>query len=284
MGRVTPQPVVDLRRQPVDDVLDRVEQGLGTRLERSTMVRKRRSVGVRTERDTWVRVERRAAGRIDGQGWNGTEAAAALTGVAMPQWLAGLAWRAPDGSAVWRADETTLLPDAPVKPAGGTLTAAPTLPDSWWRTLNSSLDALARAATTRVATPDTVTITQEGVTSLITDAFGAAVDTTVERWHPAHADLNWANVTGPTCCLFDWEDWGAAPRGLDAASLWAASLAVPELAGRVRYERRADLGSRDGRLMMLFACAKIAGPYADVADPKLEPARTAARQLIAELR
>ncbi|MFE7119031.1 hypothetical protein ACFU99_26795 [Streptomyces sp. NPDC057654] len=283
MGRVTTQLVVDLRRQPVDDVLNRVEQGFGTRLKRSTMVRKRRSVGVRTDRGTWVRVERRAAGRIDGQGWNGTEVADSLTGIAMPQWLAGLAWRAPDGTAVWRADETTLLPDVPVRPEGGTITVAPELADSWWRTLNSSLDALARAKTTRVATPDTVTITQEGITSLITHVFGAVVDTAVDRWHPAHADLNWANVTGPTCCIFDWEDWGAAPRGLDAASLWAASLAVPDLAERVRNERRADLESRDGRLMMLFACAKIAGPCADAADPKLEPARTAARQLIAGL-
>ncbi|WP_075029131.1 hypothetical protein [Streptomyces mirabilis] len=28
---------------------------------------------------------------------------------------------------------------------------------------------------------------------------------------------NEANVTAPEFCLFDWEDWGLAPRGLDAA-------------------------------------------------------------------
>ncbi|MFF4412397.1 hypothetical protein ACFYY8_07670 [Streptosporangium sp. NPDC001559] len=48
--------------------------------------------------------------------------------------------------------------------------------------------------------------------------------------------------------MFDWEDWGMAPYGLDAASLWGASLAVPALADRVRSERRDDLESRDGKL------------------------------------
>ncbi|KOT79188.1 hypothetical protein ADK70_31335, partial [Streptomyces rimosus subsp. pseudoverticillatus] len=286
IGQVTTPLVVDLRRQPADGILDRIEQALGTRLDRSTVVRKRRSLGARTDRDTWVRAERRPVTRLDGQGWNGIETAAeVLTGVAMPRWLAGVAWRDPDSTAVWRADETTLLPEAPVKPGGGTVTADPGLPDAWWRTLNASLDALAAASTTRVATPDTVTITRNGITDLITDAFGEVGDTTVARWHPAHADLNWANITGPAhCWIFAWEDWGMAPRGLDAASLWAASLAVPDLAERVRYERREDLASRDGRLMMLFCCAKIAGAYADRADSKLEPARTAARQLITELR
>ncbi|MEU7160560.1 hypothetical protein AB0A98_29630 [Streptomyces chrestomyceticus] len=222
---------------------------------------------------------------LDGQDWNGTEAAAVLAGVAMPRWLAGVAWRDADGVAVWRADETTLLPETPVKPGGGTVTIDPGLPDAWWRTLNASLDALAGASTTRVATPDTVPITQDGVTSLLAGVFGEVGDTSVACWRPAHANLNWANVTGPReCCVFDWEDWGLAPRGLDAASLWAASLAVPDLTERVLYERRENLGSRDGKLMMLFACAKITGPYADQADPKLAPARTAAQRLLPELR
>lgn len=106
--------------------------------------------------------------------------------------------------------------------------------------LNGSLDALAGQITTRIATPDTVTITQARVTQEITSTFGD-LDTTLADWRPAHADLNWANVTGPMFCLFDWEDWGMAPRGLDAASLWGNSLAVPGLGERVWRERREDL-------------------------------------------
>lgn len=74
------------------------------------------------------------------------------------------------------------------------------------------------------------------------------------------------------------------PRGLDSASLWAQSLAVPELAERVRRERDSVLGGRDGKVMALFSCAKIAGPYAHPDDPRLRPARLAAEKLMAELR
>ncbi len=154
----------------------------------------------------------------------------------------------------------------------------------WWQAFNASLDALAAQDTHRIATPDTVTITQELVTEAIRSLSPAnGLDTTVKRWVPAHADLNWANMTAPTFSLFDWEDWGNAPRGLDAASLWASSLAVPALADRVRRERRHDFESRDGKLMTLFVCSKMLGPDAHPQDPRLEPARRTAEQVIRQL-
>lgn len=149
--------------------------------------------------------------------------------------------------------------------------------------MNESLDALAAQHTRRIATPDTVTITQSLVTESIRTAFSCDFDTTVEQWVPAHADLNWANATGPTFTLFDWEDWGNAPRGLDSASLWGNSLAVPALADRVRDERRRDFESRDGKLMTLFVCAKILGPDAHPEDPRLVPARDMAARIVDEL-
>ncbi|MFF7367154.1 hypothetical protein [Streptomyces tricolor] len=48
-----------------------------------------------------------------------------------------------------------------------------------------------------MATPDTAAITQDFVTESIRAVFGDDFDTTVERWVPAHADLNWANATAP---------------------------------------------------------------------------------------
>ncbi len=245
------------------------------------MLRKRRSVGARTDRDTWVRIERRRLDRIDGQGWNGTECAATLTAIDKPTWCAGLAWRDTSSAAMWRADETSLLPGNPV--GTSVLAADPDLPEIWWQALNSSLDALAGQHTTRIATPDTVTITQAVVTETIRTAFPSIFETTITQWAPAHADLNWANVTGPRFCLFDWEDWGNAPRGLDSASLWANSLAVPALADRVRRERRDELESRDGRLMTLFACSKITGPDAHPEDPRVQPARHMAARIMEEL-
>ncbi|MEV6976928.1 hypothetical protein [Kitasatospora sp. NPDC093806] len=270
--------VVDLRKAPVDHVLDRVEQRLGTGLDRAGLVRKRRSIGVRTDRDTWVRVERRPWTRAREQGWAGTETAAVLTGVAMPRWVGSAAWRDTGEGAIWRVDETSLLPAPPVGTA--VLATGPELSDSWWKALNASLDALAAQPTGRVATPDTEPITQQLVDHVIRTAFPAAMNTRVISWSPAHADLNWANVTGPEFCVFDWEDWGTAPHGLDSASLLAASLAVPALADRVRRERRADLESRDGMVMRLFVLAKIAGSHAHPDDPRVVPARVEAEQLI----
>lgn len=77
---------VDLRVQPVDEVLDRVGQCLQVTILPDSVIRKRRTVGVRTHRDTWVRVERRALDKITEQGWNGTECAAHLNDVAQPDW------------------------------------------------------------------------------------------------------------------------------------------------------------------------------------------------------
>ncbi|MFE0464082.1 hypothetical protein ACFW1A_32990 [Kitasatospora sp. NPDC058965] len=272
--------MTDLRQVPVDQVLERVGTALGTQLDPATVVRKRRSVGARTERGTWVRIERRGLDRIGTQGGNGTPSAEALSGIAKPAWLAGVAWRDEVEPVMWRADETRLLPSAPVGSA--VVADDPALPSSWWAELNTSLDALARQRTNRIATPDTETITQELVTRMIHQVF-PLVDPTVSEWCPAHADLNWANVTAPEFCIFDWEDWGMAPRGLDAATLWAASLAVPALADRVRVERSGDFASRDGKLMTLFVAAKILGPYAHPEDPRLDGARALSEQVVKEL-
>ncbi|MFF1280612.1 hypothetical protein ACFVY4_07490 [Streptomyces sp. NPDC058299] len=272
---------VDLRVEPVDDVLEHVERSLQMQLLRDTVVCKRRSVGARTDRGTWVRVERRSFDRIGAQGWNGTEAAAVLHGVSMPKWYAGLAWRERDEPVMWRADEMVLVTAPPVGQAALVI-EDPQLSDGWWAALNASLDALAAQRTHRLATPDTETATQELVTGTIRAVF-PEVDATVDEWTPAHADLTWANVTGPEFCIIDWEDWGMAPRGLDAATLWGNSLAVPALAQRVWAERRPDLESRSGRLMALFFCAKVVGPHAHPQDPRLEPARKEAARLIAEL-
>ncbi|MFJ8151198.1 hypothetical protein [Streptomyces sp. NPDC094468] len=272
---------VDLRVEAVDDVLEHVERSLQMQLVRDTVVCKRRSVGARTDRGTWVRVERRSFDRIGAQGWNGTEAAAVLHGVSMPKWYAGLAWRERDEPVMWRADEMALVTAPPVGQAALVI-EDPQLSDGWWAALNASLDALAAQRTHRIATPDTKMATQELVTGTIRAVF-PEVDATVDEWTPAHADLTWANVTGPEFCIIDWEDWGMAPRGLDAATLWGNSLAVPALAQRVWAERRPDLESRSGRLMALFFCAKVVGPHAHPQDPRLEPARKEAARLIAEL-
>ncbi|MGB8201807.1 MAG: hypothetical protein WCF33_19305 [Pseudonocardiaceae bacterium] len=217
---------MDLRTQPWENVVDRVERCLGVRLDREAAVVKRRSVGARTDRDTWIRLEARPFSKLTGQG-SGVKGAAGLPRtVAKPEWYQGLSWQVPEQGVLWRADETELVTTPPIKP-GGILRSDPGLGPAWWVTLDRSLAALEAHTTTRVATPDTVPISQERVTTTIECVFAGRVETTVTEWAAAHADLAWANLTAPECWLLDWEDRGVAPRGWDAATLWGHSLAVP---------------------------------------------------------
>jgi hypothetical protein len=247
------------------------------------MVRKRRTVGLPTGRDTWVRIERRSAERVPVWGWNGTETAERLTGIAKPRWLGSLVWPDPgDPSVWWRADETALLPDAPVIPAG-VLTDDPRLPESWWAQFHASLDAMSALdtaeTTVRVAVSDTVPVTVRHVAEVIASICDA--EPRIRRWAVAHADLGWPNITGPACCLFDWEDWGAAPAGMDAACLWAASLAVPSLADRIHSERP-ELADPTGVTMMLYYAAKLLCD-GHPEDPRMPLARQEAKRLVAQL-
>lgn len=267
----------DLRKVPFRDAAERVQQALAVTLDLDGAVVKRRSVGAKTDRGTWVRLELRGLERLDGQGW-GLEAAAVLHDVPVPAWHAGISWFDSDRNAMWRADETEFTEQAPV----GRAAAASSLPESWWRSLRTALEALARRNVSRQATPDCEPITQERVTAGIEKVFPGRVATLISAWTPAHADFNWSNVTGPELRILDWEDWGMAPRGTDAARLWFASLAEPALAENIRKHLATTLESRDGRIMALFECAGWLA-YASDSEPRTAPARAEAERLITEL-
>ncbi|MEV1116148.1 hypothetical protein AB0I91_13835 [Actinosynnema sp. NPDC049800] len=271
----------DLRKTPTAAVVARVQQTLAVDFDLASEVRKRRSLGYATTRGTWVRIEVKDLARMNGQGW-GLEQAAVLQGVAMPAWLQGVSWIDHDLGVMWRADETELITDQPIK-AGGTLKQNPDLPESWWETFGSSMQALAAHTTTRTATPHLHPVTQERVTTTIHKLF-PAVDTSVTEWRAAHADLAWANLTAPNCYLLDWEDWGMAPRGWDAANLWASSFAVPELAECVFEALHDDLHSRTGKLAQLYHCAEILSYPPGYADELVPLAGDNAERLLSDLR
>ncbi|MGH3550568.1 MAG: hypothetical protein ACRDQU_21105 [Pseudonocardiaceae bacterium] len=260
-------------------MIAQVERRLGVRLDWEAAVVKRRSIGARTDRHTWVRIEARPLATLAGQG-SGVEGTASLPiAVARPQWYQGLSWQAREHGLLWRADETELVTASPIKP-GGVLVTDPGLTEAWWTTMTRSLSVLAAQSTIRAATPHTVPICQQRVTATIEGVFASRVETTVTEWAVAHADLAWANVTAPECWLLDWEDWGLAPRGWDAATLWGNSLAVPTLAARLQRAYQADLGSRSGLLSQLFFCVEIIAAGDCYAGPLAEPARREATRLI----
>jgi hypothetical protein len=62
---------------------------------------------------------------------------------------------------------------------------------------------------------------------------------------------------GPDFGLLDWEQWGRAPAGTDAATLLADSLVVPELAERVRDVFGDVLDSDAGQLAQLYVAARV---------------------------
>ncbi|WP_344971726.1 aminoglycoside phosphotransferase [Salinactinospora qingdaonensis] len=269
-----------MRTQIPEDVLDLVQRWLGLRLERDTAAygNTGTTAGFRSDAGTWVRLQRRSVFSMNGQSWTGAECASVLQGVAKPELLRSVRWRDDDREAVWRADEMTLVDSAVISP-NGSVTADPQLPDAWWSGLATSLAALSRHETERVG------MRQEHVTRRIREVFGDGIETTIDEWRTAHADLHWGNLTAPTCHLLDWEDWGSGPRGLDAATLWGFSLGVPSLADRIQHEFSDELQSRSGTIAMLLFCANAlrAATRTGRSMPFTEPARTAASGLMTQL-
>ena len=143
------------------------------------------------------------------------------------------------------------------------------------------MDGISRSRTTRRATPDCEPINHERVVGAIAKVFPGVSGIELDEWSPAHADLGWPNLTAPNLWILDWEDYGLAPRGLDAASLWAGSLTAPALAAQVRNCLRTDLESRSGRVMRLFKCAELLA-WADEREPLCRPMRIEAEELLAE--
>ncbi|WP_259408410.1 hypothetical protein [Streptomyces akebiae] len=100
------------------------------------------------------------------------------------------------------------------------------LPDSWWEDLAGTLEKVAAADTDRVA------VRQQYMDRAIPEFVGIPAPAVI-RWTAAHSDLHWANVTAPLRIL-DWEGWGRAPEGFDAATLYAYTLLQENVAARVR--------------------------------------------------
>ena len=275
--------ITDLRSATVEGVLDHVEIALGVSLDRGTATYgwQGKTAGFATTAapPTWARLAGRPVDEINERTWTGEECASVLAGVAKPALLRSLRWLDAERAMVWRVDELTYA-RSPLISATPEITSAPDLPDTWWTELKTSLAALAMHRTVRVGAR------QDLVNRRVAELAGPDVDPTVDEWATAHADLHWANLTGPHCEILDWEGWGTGPRGLDAATLWGYSLLVPEVAERVQTEFAADLATRSGRLAQLFTCAELLRMIVNHGDhPELkEPLTLAASPLADQLR
>ncbi|MER5632204.1 hypothetical protein [Streptomyces nitrosporeus] len=86
---------------------------------------------------------------------------------------------------------------------------------------------------------------------------GPDAPTEPPSWTTAHGDVQWSNLAGPTLQILDWERWGRAPEGYDAAVLYVSSLAVPALAKRVLDTFSTVLNSPSGRFSQLYAASEF---------------------------
>ncbi|MFI0915384.1 hypothetical protein [Streptomyces abikoensis] len=165
--------------------------------------------------------------------------------------MATATWHDADRDVVWRADEMTLV-SSPAISQHADLPQDAELPERRWSDLHAALGSLADHGTSRVC------VTQAHLPSRIREVYGDTLDTTITDWTCAHGDVGYANLCGPSLAILDWEEWGMAPVGWDAACLWSASLTVPTVADRVLDLFSDVLNTRSGQLSRLLLCANAA--------------------------
>ncbi|MDA8371710.1 MAG: phosphotransferase [Nocardiopsaceae bacterium] len=200
----------------------------------------------------WLRVM--SAPHPGGKVWEGTSLADALLGgdVPRPRLLAEYTWgETPAFQALlWERMPGTVVSTTPA------LTTPANNDARWWHDLRRALTALQAAP----APQDRQVFTQAFIHRIpdhIPEIAEAGVDLNVRTWVASHGDLHWANLTRDPLMVLDWEGWGLAPLGYDAAVLHAYALAEPETAAEVREAFADVLNTGAGRLAHLVICAEI---------------------------
>lgn len=209
----------------------------------------------------WLRLlavpEQKAGGKL----WEGTErAATAFRGVRKPP-LHGLHDWAADGYA-YRAELTGYV-DEPLLSPDPVVRDELDLRDAWFDAVRTSLTAIAATPTDRTA------VRQEWINRAVPEYTGQPAPV-IDEWTCAHGDFHAANLTSGATIL-DWEGWGLAPRGYDAALLFAYTQLAPRTAARIRHELSAFLNGAAGRAALLIVCAELLQSASRGDHPDLAP-------------
>nr|WP_239645981.1 phosphotransferase [Nocardiopsis valliformis] len=218
------------------------------------------------ELPAWLRLM--VAPRPEGKIWEGAALADTLLGEAVPRpvMLGEHAWQEEQGA--FQATLWTRLRGQVLSPTPDLSDAAP-VDDQWWQELRSCIEEV-RA--TPVPTGREV-MTQAYINRIprfIPALAGEGL--TVHRWEAAHGDLNWANLTREPLEVIDWEGWGNAPAGYDAAVLLAYALPAPATVAKVREVFDDVLNTDHGRLAQLVICAEtIQASERDDVHARLRP-------------
>lgn len=195
----------------------------------------------------WLRAGYADPSVVDIHVWSGPLEAPQIPGINRPAVLRHYDWV--DAGLIWRA----LLMRRACSAASTTPDLKTALPVTaqWLGNLRRSLVALAGVSTPRV------TVKPRLVDYRINQIFGPGIDGRVERWMVSHGDLHWANVGWPDPIILDWEHWGRAPAGMDAAALMVLAGHQPKVAAAVAETFADLLRTRDGLIATLYVCADL---------------------------
>ncbi|MGH3911944.1 MAG: hypothetical protein ACRDTC_00830 [Pseudonocardiaceae bacterium] len=220
---------------------------------------------IATDGSAWLRVASAPTGHVARIFWEGSlDAEKAIPALVPRPRLRGSHDWSHDGWE-YRAELYDRVADHPVATSPTSLTE-PDLPSTWWATLRTTLDDIATVPTRRF------TVFPRYLDRAMPHLLGTPVDTTVASWSTAHGDFHFANLCAPTLHILDWEGWGLAPSGYDAAVLHSHSLLLPRLAARVRTEFALLLDTPTGRFAELVAITELLhsttrGNHLDLAEP-----------------
>ncbi|GHC88260.1 hypothetical protein GCM10007079_33070 [Nocardiopsis terrae] len=143
-----------------------------------------------------------------------------------------------------------------------TLATDPGVDEEWWADLRATHDTIrATSAAGRSRSPKHVARWVHKV--------APALDTSGIVWESAHGDWHWANLLAPRLVVLDWEGFGLAPAGFDAACLLTYSLTHPPTADRVRVDFADELAGDSGLLAQVYAASWISSAIEEGFHPEL---------------
>ncbi|MGW8765928.1 hypothetical protein ACWGN5_25865 [Streptomyces sp. NPDC055815] len=211
-----------------------------------------RTLGRRTDHPLhgacWLRLQTAPDGKEGGRTWTGQEQAALLFPTVRKPTLHAIHDATTDAHA-YRAELTTFVDEPVLSPSGPVLHDELDLPDTWFKKIREDLGAVAATATDRVS------VRQQWIDRAVPQFTGRPAPQ-ITDWTCAHGDLHTANLTAGATIL-DWEGFGLAPRGWDAALLYSYALLAPATAARIREAFADILDTHTGRTALLVVAADL---------------------------
>ncbi|MFI2363041.1 phosphotransferase [Promicromonospora sp. NPDC019610] len=228
-----------------------------------------RTIAARVSGPAWLRLTTEQPRWTDKDTmWDGIAAATGepFDDIPMPRHVRSVIWT--DDGLVVRADLLTYVGQHAIG-KGLVLDREVDLGDHWWQALQTGLEPLQRITTTKRVAADP----REGsFRNHFLASFGVKIEPERVEMAMSHGDLHFGNLTAPELVILDWENWGWAPAGYDAAHLLCSAILQPAIVARVRAEFAGLLDTYSGAVAVLTAASKYlhhveSGEFPSIAIP-----------------